>query len=45
MKGLNATTTLLVTTAAGFLGVFTLTVEGTLGPTEAPAAFDNQTTD
>jgi CxxC motif-containing protein (DUF1111 family) len=42
MKQINATTTLLVTTTAGFLAALTLTVEG-LGPVEAPAAFDNHT--
>jgi len=38
----TAATTLLLTTAAAFFGAFALTLEG-LGPTEAPAAFDNQT--
>jgi hypothetical protein len=42
MKQLSATRTLLVTATAGFLAALTLTVEG-LGPTEAPAGFDNQT--
>ena len=38
----TAATTLLLTTAAAFFGGFALTLEG-LGPTEAPAAFDNKT--
>ncbi len=42
MQRPTAATPLLLTTAAAFFGGFALTLEG-LGPTEAPAAFDNHT--
>ena len=39
----SATRTLLAVVTAGFLGSFTLAVQGQGGAIEAPAAFDNQT--
>jgi CxxC motif-containing protein (DUF1111 family) len=39
----NAARTLLVVVTAGFIGSFTLAVQGQTGATEAPAGFDNKT--
>ena len=43
MKRMRVVVSLCAAAAAAYLGSFTLAVESAGGPTEAPAAFDNQT--